>query len=63
LRGEKKCGWIITPVCDVDAGMLVTKVVVRPDGDVLIVWISIDFIVWAARKSVCIVCCPWFIFE
>jgi hypothetical protein len=51
------------PVCDVNAGMLLTEVMIRPDCDILIVWVSIYFVVWAAGESVCMIYRSWFIFE
>jgi hypothetical protein len=43
--------------------MLLAKVVVRPDNDVFIIWVSLDLIIRSSGKGVCTICCPRFVFE
>jgi hypothetical protein len=42
---------------------LFTKVVVRPDNNVFVIWISFDFVVWSAGEGVSTIGCSGFIFE
>ena len=44
------------PVCDANAGVCFTEVMVRPDCDIFIIWISINFIIGAVGKGICSVC-------
>jgi hypothetical protein len=51
------------PVGDVDAGVLVTEIMVWPDSDIFVVWVSIDFIVWVAGEGICTVRGSRFVFK
>jgi hypothetical protein len=43
--------------------MLLAKVVVWPDDDIVVVWIPVDLIVGSAGKGVGAICGPRFIFK
>jgi hypothetical protein len=43
--------------------MLLAKVVIRPDNNIVVVWISIDFVVRSAGKGVGAVRGPGFVLE
>jgi hypothetical protein len=43
--------------------MLLAKVVIQPDGDVFIVWISFDLVVRSTGEGVGAICGSRFIFE
>ena len=43
--------------------MLLAEIMVWPDSDIFVVWVSINFIVGAAGEGVCTICGPGFVFE
>jgi hypothetical protein len=42
---------------------LIAKVVIWPDGDVFIVWVSFDLVIGSSGEGICMVCGPRFVFE
>jgi hypothetical protein len=50
------------PVYNINVGVCFTKIFVQPDSDVFVVWISVNFVIRAVRKGICIICSPRFVF-
>jgi hypothetical protein len=51
------------PVGDANASMLLAEIMVWPDYDIFVVWISFDLIIWSMGKGVSTICSPRLIFE
>jgi hypothetical protein len=51
------------PVGNADASMLFAKVVIQPDYDIFIIWVSFDLVVWLTGEGIGTIRSPRLIFE
>jgi hypothetical protein len=51
------------PISDANAGVLFAEVVIRPDNDIVVVWIPVDLVVGLAGKGIGAICGPRFVLK